>query len=324
MADGSEHDSRHAGILRSAPPASRDNAPRHVVVGLGGVGGLVAALLARSGVDVEAIVRPGTLDAYPVQISVASAGFGDFEVSVPARLEPERACDVLWITVKAPQLEVAIERIPPLLVRGACVIPLLNGINHVASLRTRFVESRVIAASIRVASERTAPGRIVHRSGFADLTLALNPASAREGALAETLRDAGFGVRVVADDATVLWGKLYLLAPMALATSIVMGPIGLARQDQALAPVLSAALRETWTVARAEGAAIDDGDLDARFESAMPDAMSSSLEKDIRLGNENEFAAITEPVLRGGRAYGIPTPAFADLARQVHLRMAPN
>jgi 2-dehydropantoate 2-reductase len=291
------------------------------VLGLGGVGGLVAALLARSGAEVQAIVREETAAAYPGRLTISSAAFGDFDVPVPASAALEEACDVLWITVKAPQLGVAIESIGPSFVRGAVVIPLLNGIDHVEVLRAHFPDSRVIAASIRVAAERTAPGSIVIRSPFAELALRIDPASSREAALAASLGEAGFGVRLVANDATVLWGKLYLLAPMALATSIVMGPIGLARQDAELAPLLSAALRETWTVARAEGADIEDGDLDARFQTAMPDAMSSSLERDIRLGNETEFAAITDPVLRCGRAHGIPTPAFAELARRVQSRI---
>jgi 2-dehydropantoate 2-reductase len=290
---------------------------RHVVLGLGGVGGLVAALLARSGADVRAIVREETAAAYPGRLSISSVAFGDFDMPVSAGTALDEACDVLWITVKAPQLDAAIESISPSLVGRALIIPLLNGIDHVAFLRAQFPDARVVAASIRVAAERTAPGTIVIRSPFAELALAIDPASSREAALEASLREAGFGVRVAANDATVLWGKLYLLAPMALATSIVMGPIGQARQDAELAPLLSAAVRETWTVARAEGADIEDGDLDARFQTAMPDAMSSSLERDIRLGNENEFAAITDPVLRCGEAHGIPTPAFAELARRV-------
>ncbi len=291
------------------------------MLGLGGVGGLLAALLARSGADVRAIIREGTVAAYPGRLTVSSAAFGDFDVPVPASAELDEVSDVVWITVKAPQLRVAIESIPPSVVGGGLIIPLLNGIDHVAFLRAHFADSRVIAASIRVAAERTAPGTIVIRSPFAELALALDPGSSREAALEASLRAAGFGIRVVANDATVLWGKLYLLAPLALATSIVMGPIGQARQDAELAPLLSAALRETWTVARAEGADIEDGDLDARFQAAMPDAMSSSLERDIRLGNETEFAAITDPVLRCGEAHGIPTPAFAELARRVQSRI---
>jgi 2-dehydropantoate 2-reductase len=307
--------------LSPEPRDPQDTGLRHVILGLGGIGGLIAALLARSGAAVSAVLRSESAAAYDGNIHLASAAFGDFEVPVSTEATMHAPCDVLWVTVKAPQLAGAVEAIPPSVVRGALVIPLLNGIDHVALLRARYTESRVIAASIRVAAERTSPGRIVHRSGFAELVVAIDLMSGREEALVDALRNAGFGVRVAPDDATVLWGKLYLLAPLALATSIIEGPIGLARHDPSLGPMLSAALREAWTVARAEGADIEDGDLDARFESAMPDAMSSSLERDIRLGNANEFVAITEPILRGGEAHGIPTPAFAELARRTQSRI---
>jgi 2-dehydropantoate 2-reductase len=267
------------------------------------------------------VLRSESAASYDGNIHVASKAFGDFQAAVGIEAPVRAPCDVLWVTVKAPQLAGAIEAIPPAVVRGALVIPLLNGIDHVALLRARYTESRVIAASIRVAAERTSPGRIVHRSGFAELVMAIDPTSGREEALVGALRNAGFGVRVASDDATVLWGKLYLLAPLALATSIVEGPIGLARHDPSLAPMLSAALREAWTVARAEGCDVEGGDLDARFESAMPDTMSSSLERDIRLDNATEFAAITEPILRRGEARGIPTPAFAELARRARSRI---
>lgn len=49
------------------------------------------------------------------------------------------------------------------------IIPLLNGVDHLALLRSRFGAARIVAATIFVESERTAPGHIVHRSPFARL-----------------------------------------------------------------------------------------------------------------------------------------------------------
>jgi 2-dehydropantoate 2-reductase len=169
--------------LSAATPESPHGGLRHVVLGLGGVGGLVAGLLARSGADVRAIVREAAAAAYPGTLSLSSAAFGDFDVPVPASSTLDEACDVLWITVKAPQLGVAIESLPPALVGGTLIIPLLNGIDHVDFLRAHFPDSRVIAASIRVAAERTAPGTIVIRSPFAEIALAIDTASRREAAL---------------------------------------------------------------------------------------------------------------------------------------------
>jgi ketopantoate reductase len=43
---------------------------KHAVLGIGGVGGLVAALLAKSGQQVDAIVRPQVLAAHPNHILI--------------------------------------------------------------------------------------------------------------------------------------------------------------------------------------------------------------------------------------------------------------
>jgi ketopantoate reductase len=43
---------------------------KHAVLGIGGVGGLVAGLLAKSGQQVDAIVRPQVLAAHPNHILI--------------------------------------------------------------------------------------------------------------------------------------------------------------------------------------------------------------------------------------------------------------
>ncbi|HYZ02859.1 MAG TPA: 2-dehydropantoate 2-reductase N-terminal domain-containing protein, partial [Candidatus Binatia bacterium] len=78
---------------------------RHVVLGGGGIGGLIAGALARSGQPVTLVLRPGTLAAYPGRLRVESHVLGDFEAEVPAVERAEDGADVLWVTVKATQLE---------------------------------------------------------------------------------------------------------------------------------------------------------------------------------------------------------------------------
>ena len=51
------------------------------------------------------------------------------------------------------------------------IVPLLNGIDHVALLRERFGAERVIAATIAGEVERVAPGHIVHRGPFVRLNV---------------------------------------------------------------------------------------------------------------------------------------------------------
>src|SRR5260370_38391373 len=137
---------------------------KHAVVGAGGVGGLIAALLARCGEQVTVIVREQSRAAQPEQITLDRPSEQIVSpVAVATKLES--AVDVLWIAVKATQLGAALESVSagPSLVQS--VVPLLNGIDHVAFLRRTFGE-RVAPATIAVEAERIAPGHVVQRSPF--------------------------------------------------------------------------------------------------------------------------------------------------------------
>src|SRR5260370_17639694 len=105
---------------------------RHAILGAGGVGGLMGACWAGGGPSVTLVVRREALARYPKQLRLESA-FGNFTVDVAVAAEVP-AVDVLWITVKATQLEPALTALRnPDAVRA--ILPLPNGIDHVAILR---------------------------------------------------------------------------------------------------------------------------------------------------------------------------------------------
>ncbi len=195
---------------------------RHAILGEGGVGGLIGACLARSGAAVTVVVRPAALAQYPEQLKLASA-FGSFVVPVKRAAEVP-PCDVLWIAVKATQLEASLAPLASPDSVGA-IVPLLNGIDHLASLREKYGKDKVIAATIAVESERVAPGHIVHRSPFARL----NVSSAGRnllGATLDELQKMGFECRFIDDEATLMWTKIVFLVPLALTTTAAMKPVG--------------------------------------------------------------------------------------------------
>ena len=104
----------------------------------------MGACLARNGASVTMIVRPQSLAAYPEQLRLESP-FGSFSVPV-ARASEVPPTDVLWVTVKATQLPAALEAITnPASIKA--IVPLLNGVNHLAFLRTKYGAERVIAAT---------------------------------------------------------------------------------------------------------------------------------------------------------------------------------
>src|SRR5215207_11490781 len=125
---------------------------RHAILGAGGVGGLIGAVLAGAGHDVTLVVRPGTEEGYPRTLSLESP-FGRVMARVRVVAELQQPAGILWIAVKATQLATAVAQIPAHGEVGA-IVPLLNGIDHIGALRDRFGAERVIPATISVESER--------------------------------------------------------------------------------------------------------------------------------------------------------------------------
>ena len=290
---------------------------RYAILGVGGVGGLVGGALARSQREVLLLLTERSLGEYPGVLRVESEALGDFEVSVPAAARLDRDVDVLWVTVKAAALDAALALAPPELVGEAMVVPLLNGVDHMAILRERY-GSRAVAGSMSVESEKVDPGHVVQRGPLAAINLAPDRGA---DALVEEVRAAGFTASVLESEARVLWTKLAILAPLALGTSSVQAPMGPVRADAEVWELVLACATEACKVAEIEGVVLDDARIHRVLEGAPP-GMRSSMQKDLASHRPLELEAIAGPILRRGAEHGIPTPATEELSRRVLAQVA--
>jgi 2-dehydropantoate 2-reductase len=289
---------------------------RHAILGVGGIGGLMGASLARIGASVTLVVRPESLTKYPKKLQLESPlGNFDADVSAAAEVPP---VDVLWITVKATQLETALGAlIDPASVKT--IVPLLNGVDHVELLRSRYGTEKVIPATIAVESERVAAGHIIHRSSFARLRVAAS-GRALLGATLEQLQALGFDCKFIDDEPTLLWSKLVFLAAFALTTTAADKNTGEILADPEWSKLGLACIREACAVAVAEGAKLEADPVIAGAMK-MPGNMRSSMQKDVEQGNPAELDAIAGPILRGAQRHGIDVPATKKLVAAVERRI---
>ncbi len=216
--------------------------------------------------------------------------------------------DVLWIATKTYQLQDALEAVKAL---PDCVVPLLNGVDHIAVLRTQFGKDRVLPATIAVEAERLAPGRFVQRSPFVRLNLA-SSGEPLLGAITQQLGDLGFACQFIPNEQTLLWSKLCFLAPLALVTSASGMNVGGVLADAAWKEKLSSAIAEACAVAKASGAELDAQQFQAVFDG-LPPGMRSSMQKDLAAGRRLELDAIGGPIVRGGERYGINVSTTMNL-----------
>jgi 2-dehydropantoate 2-reductase len=292
---------------------------RHAILGAGGVGGLIGVALATSGESVTVVLRAEALESYPPELWLESP-LGSFTARVERTASIAVPYDVLWITVKATQLESALRSVTVEPEKLGAVVPLLNGIDHVALLRARFGHDRVIPASIGVETERVAPGRIIHRGMTVRLSFA-SMGEERLAATAEEFRKFGFTCQFVPDEMKILWTKLSFLAPFALTTSASGLTIGEVNRDPIWRSRLEAVVREVAAVGTASGTRLDAAAILPFFDKTPPGGRSS-MQKDVAAGNPPEVDGIAGPILRRAKEHRIDVPVTRELADMIHGKAA--
>jgi 2-dehydropantoate 2-reductase len=296
------------------------------VLGLGAIGSLVALRTGAVGIATERSVE--TVRAHGLRLEQGGA-------TTVARVDAvERLATpvpLLVVAVKAYQLEQALDRVAPEAIAGALVLPLLNGLEHVDTLRDslarRCGESpqgppRVAAGSIgRVEAVSPEPGVVVQRTEAEPVITAASGELDRQSldAALDALRVIGLEVVVADDERAVLWEKAARLAVLAAATTASGRSVGVLRVDPEWRGRLLAALEEAVTAAAADGVPLSFEAQWAIIES-MPSDLTTSTARDAAGGRPTELDAITGSVVRAGRRLGVATPALATLLEEASCR----
>jgi 2-dehydropantoate 2-reductase len=290
------------------------------VLGPGAVGGTLAVRLANAGAHVVCVAHPEAAGL----IALAGLQVESPEGMLTARVEVTeqlgKPVDLLLVTVKAPALGDAIQRVSADSVASGVVLPLLNGLEHMDVLRARF-DGRVAAGSIsHFQAYRAGRVQIVEATTAPVITIASEslPRAEVEKA-AEILRGARIDVRVGQNERRVLWHKLARIAPLAAVTSASGRTVGELRNDATWRPRLDGAIAEACAVADADGVQLRPAAQWAIIEE-MADETTTSAARDVVAGRRSELDAIVGCVLRAAKRYGVPCPTLEGLAVAAGLR----
>ena len=276
------------------------------ILGPGAVGGVLANGLVRAGLRVVCIARPDTAAVIRSEGLSLRQGQTVQTVRPEAVTELEEPVELLFVTVKAPSLDEALGRIRA---PAETVLPLLNGIEHMQTLRERLPVAQVVGASIgRIEAYLERPGVVIQPTPSVVMTVA----SDVQAQTVEIVRRSATDVQIGGSETEVLWEKLARQAPVAAATAISQRPIGELRGDAGWRPRLQQAIAETCAVAARDRVMLSPAE-EWEIIEAMPPLLTSSTARDIAAGRPSELDAITGAAVRAGRRLGVPTPILDGL-----------
>ncbi|HEX4019542.1 MAG TPA: 2-dehydropantoate 2-reductase [Acidobacteriaceae bacterium] len=277
---------------------------RVAVVGVGAIGGTIAALLKTTGRhEITLCTRR------PLEILTVETPDGVMRMKARNIMDPAQAEAVDWVLVatKAYDAEGAGAWFQELCREGAPVAVLQNGVEH----RERFAKyvkaEQILPVVIDCPAERREDGTVVQR-GVAQMHVEEDELG-RE--FAELFGGSKAQVVLTDDFLTAAWRKLCMNAAGAI-PALVRKPVGVL-QDEVLGQIALAMVTECVAVGRAEGARIEDGmgeQVLARCRAQPADSINSIL-ADRMAGRLMEIDARNGAIVRKGKKHGISTPLNA-------------
>src|SRR5262249_14707950 len=199
----------------------------------------------------------------------------------------------------------------PKAVADAVILPLMNGVEHVATIRERLGR-RVAAGSIGwIEAYKTEPTHIYQTPPQPTVAMASRDIDGADlERIAGFFQRGGIKTRIEASEEVVLWVKAARLAPLAVLTAVTGRTVGEVRVDSR--SDLDAAVREACAVATADGAPTDP-DEQLAIVDRIPPTVTTSTARDVAGGRPSELDAIVGGVVRAGRRLGVPTPTLDEL-----------
>jgi 2-dehydropantoate 2-reductase len=287
------------------------------ILGPGAVGGSFAVRLSQAHLRPICVGTPETVGLMGLSgITLEANALEPVNVRPHVVEHLAQPVSLLLITVKAPDLRDALQRVDPDVVRDGVVVPLLNGLEHMDPIRERF-GGRVAAASLsRFEAYRVGRMQIVQTTASGVVTMASNDLTTQElERAAEMLRASAVEVELEDDEKRVLWRKVARLAVLSTATALSRRPVGELRTDPGWRPRMEAALAEACAIATADGVRMMPSAQWTRIVE-MDHDLTTSAARDVLAGRRHEIDAIAGSVVRAGKRLGVPSPVLSKLVAE--------
>jgi 2-dehydropantoate 2-reductase len=319
------------------------------IVGLGAIGGLLAAWLGRmpaERVHLSALVRGDTLAAVRERGLVLDDAAGQHRIALQAAdtaaaLGPQ---DLVIVSMKGPALPAVADAVAALSHAGTTVLGAMNGVpwwffdglpadapqathgwvldsvDPGGRLRERMPPARVVGGVVHMAASTAGPGHVRHAMGRR-LVLgdAIGGGNARTAAVAALLAEAGVEVEVSSCIQRDVWFKLWGNVTMNPVSALTGATLDHILADDLVRGFCSGVMSEAQAIGAAIGLPIEQTPEQRHAVTAKLGAVRTSMLQDLQAGRALEIDALLASVREIGVRLQHPTPMLDALLGLVRL-----
>jgi len=304
------------------------------IVGLGAIGGLIAARLAGAGHRVSALARGETLTRVRERgLVVESAGqrsVAHVEVSDDAAaLGPQ---ELVVVAHKAPALAAVAPAVAALMGESTIVLPAMNGVpwwflpaaapaepplesvDPGGRLLALLPIARVLGCVVHLAASCPEPGVIRH--GFGERLIVGEPRggdSTRTRSVCATLAEAGFQAEASADVRREVWYKLWGNMTMNPVSALTGAPSDAILDDALVFDFMVRTMAEASAIGARIGCSIDQSGEERMKLARKLGSFRTSMLQDASAGRPLELDALVTAVHEIGARVGVATPNIGAL-----------
>ncbi|WP_053218616.1 ketopantoate reductase family protein [Virgibacillus senegalensis] len=276
-----------------------------VIVGAGALGAYFGARWKEAGEDVTFLVRPKRASQLKKHGLKIQSRQGDYYIEQPELVEDAtkiQEADLVLLAVKGYHLDGTLEQLQVLTDKGAKVLPVLNGIEHIQILQKKLGKNNVLGGLSFIISTLDEQGGVVHTSEFHDLVF--GPLTPDQDDICRQIdaasKKANFNARWSDDIETDMWKKYMFITSFSGITTAADLPIGTIRNFPETFEIAKAMLQEMKLLANQHNINLTKEHVDQAVQrlNGLDKTATSSMHQDRRKGISLEVEHLHGGALR--------------------------
>lgn len=291
-----------------------------VIIGAGALGSYFGGRLQQAGQHVQYLVRKNRakqLKENGISITSPHGNYQFNDLHITENVNDIEKVDLVILAVKGQHLQGTLTDLKVLVEKGAKVLPLLNGLEHISILQDELGDEAVMGGSAFIIATLDEKGHVIHSNDNHDLIY--GPLHPSQKKICDDFEQAvGSAIMEVSRTEKILirmWIKYMFITAFSGVTTATNLPIGTIRRFQETNGLLEKVLVEMKELANAYDVGITVQNIAQALENmaGLPDESTSSMHQDRRKGQILEVEHLQGGALRLADKVGLELPVIGTL-----------